>query len=442
MNRIRWILLMLCVPLLGVCQETSELDYASDSSVADGEVLTLSLLEAEDYALAYNRSLQNADIDYLVAKAQRWQSIAGMLPQIDAQGTYTNFCGYEMDFGQFKFPMPSQLSGTFTAQLGLNGQAIVGALLGTLAMDMQNITYYKDAAVLKGNVIKSYTAVVVTKEILSLLDSSYVNLQKIAYHTRRLADVGSVESTEADLLDVKVLALANSIKSNERSLEVANNSLRMLLNVDPNTFLALTDGLDSLLSVETVLNVLAQQFVLENNYDYQLAQQNVKLAKRNKQLAWWAYGPTLGFQYQYNGTKYYGEGGMRSTPPNLVALNLSVPIWSSGKRAAGVREKKLLYEKAQNTLSETQDQLGIQNQQLHSTLASNYETFVNEKQNLAVTEHIFQNMGKKYNHGAASAMELTTASNDLLTAQSTYVQAVLNVVNAQVELITFLNNVE
>jgi outer membrane protein TolC len=37
-------------------------------------------------------------------------------------------------------------------------------------------------------------------------------------------------------------------------------------------------------------------------------------------------------------------------------------------------------------------------------------------------------------------MELTNASNDLINAQSSYVQAILSLVNAQVGLEKFLNN--
>jgi outer membrane protein TolC len=37
-------------------------------------------------------------------------------------------------------------------------------------------------------------------------------------------------------------------------------------------------------------------------------------------------------------------------------------------------------------------------------------------------------------------MELTNASNDLINAESTYIQAILSLVNAQVELEEFLNN--
>ena len=116
-----------------------------------------------------------------------------------------------------------------------------------------------------------------------------------------------------------------------------------------------------------------------------------------------------------------------------------MPLWSSGKRAAGVTEKKIALEKARNTLAETTDQLGIQNQQLRFNLQNAYETYMNEKENMDVTQRVFRSTTNKYQYGATSNLELVNASNDVISAQSTYVQAVLTLVNAELELSKFLN---
>lgn len=128
------------------------------------------------------------------------------------------------------------------------------------------------------------------------------------------------------------------------------------------------------------------------------------------------------------------------TPPNTVQLSVRMPLWSSGKRAAGVVEKKIAYEEAKNTLSEMTDNLAIQYRQLCYNLTNAYETYINEKDNIEVSQRVFNSATEKYKWGAASNMELTNASNDLINAQSSYVQAMLSLVNAQVELEKFLNN--
>ena len=104
------------------------------------------------------------------------------------------------------------------------------------------------------------------------------------------------------------------------------------------------------------------------------------------------------------------------------------------------RRHKIALEEAKNTLSETSDQLGIQYRQLRFNLTNAYETYINERENIAVTQRVFNSATEKFRYGTSSNLELTNASNDLISAQSTYVQAMLALVNAQVELEKFLNN--
>jgi outer membrane protein TolC len=157
-------------------------------------------------------------------------------------------------------------------------------------------------------------------------------------------------------------------------------------------------------------------------------------------MAGWAYGPTVALAYQYSDKSYFGKSeGLNMTPPNALSLSLSMPLWSSGKRAAGVVEKKIALEEARNLFAETTDNLAIQNEQLRYNLQNGYDTYVTEKENMRVTQQIFESTSQKYDQGVASKLDLINASNDLISAQSTYVQAVLTLVNAQVELEKFLN---
>jgi outer membrane protein TolC len=153
-----------------------------------------------------------------------------------------------------------------------------------------------------------------------------------------------------------------------------------------------------------------------------------------------AYGPTIGVGYQYSQKDYFGKKeGFNMTPPNALSIQISMPLWSSGKRAAGVVEKKIALEEARNTFAETANNLGIQNDQLRYNLQNAFETYSNEQENISVTQRVFESTTNKFNQGAASNLDLVNASNDLITAQSSYVQAVLTLVNAQVELEKFLN---
>ena len=420
---------------------------ATKSQKAVGDqpsALSLSLKEAQDYAVKQNRSLKNASLAVQEAYAARWQTIASMLPQVDGSYSYSNYCGYSATLGtamgEFKIDMPNVGALGVTASMGINGQGIVGVLLNNIAIDMKKIALEQSESQLRGSVMSSYVSVLALQSISSLLDSSLVNIQDLETMTQHAVEAGAAEQTAADQIRVRVNTLKNSINSQKRNIELATNSLKVLLDVPAETELTLTENMDEVLSPDRVLALLAENFAVENNLNYQLLQKQVDLAEKNVHMAGWAYGPTVSVGYNYTDQQYYGEGGMRMTPPNVVQVSVRMPLWSSGKRAAGVVEKKIALEEAKNTLSETTDNLSIQYRQLCYNLTNAYETYENEKDNIDVAQRVFASATNKYKYGASSNMELTNASNDLINAQSSYVQAILSLVNAQVELEKFLNN--
>ena len=413
--------------------------------------LTLSLEEAQDYAVDQNRSLRNASLAVQKAYAQRWQTIASMLPSLDGGVSKNLMLEEDSVTGKLvekkislnPLEAPKSMSPwtfSLTAAVGINGQAIVGALLNNVAIDMQKLNLQQSEDNLRANIKTSYASVLVLQNVVTLLESSLANIEQMAEMTQRSVDVGAAEQTTADLIKVRVNTLKNNINANLRSTQLALNALKVLLDVPAETELVLTSTLEDFLSAEAVLTLLGNDFILENNLNYQLLEKNVELAKKNVHMASWAYGPTVSAAVQashYVDSKDGGFSMMRS--PYTVAFSVSMPLWSSGKRAAGVVEKKIALEEARNTFEETTNNLAIQNEQLRYNLQNGYETYMNERENMEVTQRVFESTTNKFNLGAASNLDLVNASNDLITAQSNYVQAVLSLVNAQIELEKFLN---
>lgn len=413
--------------------------------------LSLSLSEAQEYAVKQNRSLKNASLAVQEAYAQRWQTIAAMLPQADGSYSYSNYLGYTAsmsmptglpapnDTKTIDINMPNVGALGVTASIGINAQGVVGALLNNIAIDMKKIALEKSEDELRSNVMGSYVSVLALQSISNLLDSSLMNIQNLERITQNAVNAGASEQTAADQIRVRVNTLKNSINTQKRNIELATNSLKVLLDVPVETELTLTDSIDQILSPDRVLNLLAADFDIHNNLSYQQMVKSAELAKRNVQMAGWAYGPTVSLAYSYSNQQYYGEGGMRMTPPNTFQVRVSMPLWSSGKRAAAVIEKKIAYEEAKNNLSEMTDNLAIQYRQLCFNLTNAYETYMNEKDNIEVSQRVFNSSTEKFKWGAASNLELTNASNDLINAQSSYVNAMLTLINAQADLEEFLN---
>ena len=423
----------ICLMLLQVLIGCTAL-WAQDS------IMTLTLDEAQKVAKEHNRTLKNASLDVQKAEATRWQTIASMLPQVNGSLDYQNMCGYKMSLGGMDIAMPPSGTLGITAALQFSGTQVVGAYLGTIAMKMADISL-KQTEQQIGNQVKSiYYSILAMERTVNLLEQNLENLRTLHRTTQNSVDVGVAEQTDADQLSVQVATMETTISYTKRSLEMLYNSMRLQLGVAPEQRISLSQSIEELINFENAMSLLSEEFVIDNNYNYQLLKENTRLAKQQVHMKEWAYGPTITAAYQYSAKKYFSdERTMNMTPPNAISISLSVPIFSSGRNFTGVKEAKLAYKKQLNTLADTEDGLNIQHSQLKYNLSSAYESFDTQKKNVEVSQRVFTNISNKYEHGLASSLDVTNSGSNLISAQSSYVQALLELVNAQIELEELLN---
>lgn len=412
----------------------------AQEAVSKDSSLVVSLDEAKQYAVEHNRTVQNAGLSVKQAEAARWQAIASMLPQVSGSLGYTNMCGYEMKLAGMPVPMNPTGELGIKATMTISGQQIVGSLISDLAKDMQDVAKAKTIQVIEANVTNIYVNILATQETVELLRKNMVNLETLYKMTENSVKVGAAEQIDADQLSVQVASMESAINTTDRSIEVLKSTLQLLLGVDAQTEIILTNRLDEILNEEEAMKLLSSELVLEDNYDYALSKKQAELAKKQVTLKAMEYVPSVTGFYQYSAKTYFGEAeGMNMTPPNTVGVTLNVPIWSSGVRAAGVTEKKLAYKAAQNSLADTEDQLRVSDRQYRYDLVSAYDNYKIQKRNIEVTQRVFDNMAKKFEYGYASSLDVTNTSTNLISAQQNYIQALTSMVNAHINLKNLLN---
>ena len=390
--------------------------------------------------MEHNRTVQNAGLSVKQAEAARWQSIASMLPQVSGSLGYTNMCGYEMKLAGMPVPMNPTGELGIKATMTISGQQIVGSLISDLAKDMQDVAKAKTIQAIEANVTNIYVNILATQETVELLRKNMVNLESLYKMTENAVKVGAAEQIDADQLSVQVASMESAINTTDRTIEVLKSSLQLLLGVEASTEIVLSNKLDDILNADEAMKLLSSELVLEDNYDYALSKQQAELAKKQVTMKAMEYVPSITGFYQYSGKTYFGEAeGMNMTPPNTVGVTLSVPIWSSGVRAAGVTEKKLAYQAAQNTLADKEDQLRVSDRQYRYDLVSAYDNYQIQKRNIEVTQRVFDNMSKKFEYGYASSLDVTNTSTNLITAQQNYIQALTSMVSAHINLKNLLN---
>ena len=436
------------------------------------QTLRLSLSEAQQYAVEHNATMKNAELDIKKAELERWKTFSTMLPSIKAGFDYQNMCGYTMNLGgggsmmsmmpdsvtiggvtmPISFPTSGSTSsssgiamnpsGTFsiTAAVALSGAQVVGTMLQKLAIEMTDLSRQQTEQQTRSQVKNVYVSILVMEQTVGLLDSSLANLESLAATSQAAVNVGAAEQVDADKLQVQVASMKSSINSTKRSLQMLRNSLLLQLGADVTSNVELTTPINHILSIDGAAAVLNEPFHIENNYNYQLLAKNEELATRQVNMAWMDFLPTVSAYYQYSAKTYFGKDeGFNMTPPNMIGASISMPLLTSGTRYASVKSAKIAQQETANTRRQAEDGLRVQFNQLRYDLASALETYDIQRRNVDVTQRVFANVTEKYKYGRASSLEVTTASTDIISAQSNYIQAALNVISAQTALENLLN---
>ncbi len=407
------------------------------------QTLRLSLADAQQYAIEHNQAMKNADLDIKKAEWDRWKTLSSMLPTVKAGYDYQNMCGYKMEMhmggAAVSIPMDPTGSLSVTAAVAVTGSQIVGTMLQNLALEMTDISRQQTVQQTRSQVKNVYVSILIMEQTAGLLDSSLANLERLAATSQSAVDVGAAEQLDADKLQVQVASMRNSINTTNRSLQMLRNSMLLQLGADVDATIELTTPVEEILNIDGAVAFLSEPFNIENNYSYQLLAKNEEIAKRNVNMAWMDFTPTLSAYYQYSKKYHYGETGMDMTPPNMVGFSVSLPLLTTGTRLANIKSARIALQETQNSRKQAEDGLRVQYNQLRYDLASALESYDIQRRSLDLSRRVFDNVTEKYKFGRASSLEVTNASSDIISAQGNYIQAVMNVISAQVALEDLLN---
>ncbi|HNQ83431.1 MAG TPA: TolC family protein [Bacteroidales bacterium] len=408
------------------------------------EKLALSLEQAINYALEYNKQLENAAISVDLAQKKINESISGFLPQADLSMDYSNYLGAEMEFS-FGEGLPAQkipfnpTSNLYlrVSQMVFSGNMIVGLQMVKIYKEMSSTNYLKTEQSLKENTIKAYQNALVSEKYIGIINENLANTRQIYENTKAMVSVGMAEKLDLDQFEVTLSTLENALKSAERQKELAYNLLRFQLGVQADTPVDLTDSLGFFIENFDITGLADKSFNLSNNLDYQVMQSQVQISGKQVSMQKMNYLPTLTGFYQHTNKLMKPEFDL--SPKNVIGLNFNFPILSSGMRNSQYNQARLQYETTLNNKSLLTDQLLLQEKQLRFNLASAIEQYLNRKNNVDVTYRIYKSYRFKYEQGIASSLDLTIANNNYLQAESDYLMSIMTLLDARTALQKLLN---
>jgi outer membrane protein len=407
---------------------------------AQGE-MHLSLDSAKLYALKHNKNLINAGLAVDEAGQRLRETIAQGLPQIDASLDYSNFFGSTASFGpgfEITFSPTSNLNLSI-GQLLFSGSYIVGVRTARLLTDISEAGLQRSELEIRAQTAQAYYIALITMKSRYFIGANLENMHSVLGKTRTMVDAGIADELDYDQLYVQANMLENALSQAERQVVMALNMLRLQMGLDSGTELFLTDNLEDIVNGSDFQESLASRLTLNDNLDFQIMRLHKEVSGKQVDLQRAAYLPTvMGF---YNYTEKLLKPELDIQPKHVIGVNVSIPIFSSGLRQARVNQARINLQVTENQMELLSEQLMIQETQLRFNLNNALEQYESQKANVAVAQRVFENIRLKYQQGLLSSLDLTTANNNYLQAESSYISSMLQLLDAQVELDKLLNDI-
>ncbi|MDP3915545.1 MAG: TolC family protein [Bacteroidota bacterium] len=409
------------------------------------ETMKLSLQDALKMALQNNTNILNSELDLKMAQKKVWETMSSGMPQIDAKAAYSfypkvpslpaSFFDPNADENATIALMPKQnvVADITVSQLIFSGSYIVGLQATKVYYGLTQQNHEKTKLDVTETVVNTYHMLQLAEESRKILNQNLDNINKTLYEITEMNKQGFLEKTDVDQLEVTANTIRNAMNQIDSNLDMGYRLLKIQLGIEEIAKIELTDQMESGETLTTSSTLLiAEQFNIDSNIDYQLIKTSEKAAQLDLKLAKSSYLPTLsGF---YNHTEKLKAPLLDFQPKDLIGVNLNVPIFSSGQRSSIVAQKRMAVEKAQNTQKFVSRSLMMQASQYQNDIKLKLEKYLNQKKSAELSDDIYQRTLEKYKQGMASSMDLMTSQNQYLTNLTDYYQSIYDLQGAKSKL--------
>jgi outer membrane protein TolC len=409
------------------------------------ESTKLSLQDALKLALQQNTTILNSDLDLKMARKKIWETTASGLPHGEVKSAYSFYPKVPTLPATFFDPNagPNEVielgvkqnvvTDVTVSQLIFSGSYFVGlqAVKVYYGLSKQNQEKAKQDVI--ETVINTYSMIQLAEESKKILAQNLENINKTLYEVSEMNKQGFLEKTDVDQLELTGNTIRNAINQVDSNLEMAYRLLKIQLGLEDNAKIELTDLVESDESLtKTSLQLISEPFNIDRNVDYQLIQTSEKAAKLELNLAKTSFLPTI--SGYYNHTEKLKSPAFDFAPKDLIGVNLSLPLFSTGEKLAVVSQKRMALEKAQNTRKYVSSSLAMQASQFQSDLRLKLEKYQNQVKSKQLSDDIYQRTLEKYKQGVASSMDLMNSQNQYLTNLTNYYQSIFDLQSSKSKL--------
>jgi outer membrane protein TolC len=403
---------------------------------------SLSVDQAITLGLEHNNSVKNANLDLEFAKKQIKETIAIGLPKINGELNWQQFLEIPTtlvpanvfnpnasvdEFSELQFGTKHNATSTLSAsQLIFDGSYIVGLRASSTFKELSQKTLELTKQQVQDSIAAMYYNVLVAEHRNEFLKTIADIHADILIEVQARYEQGMVEDLDVDRMSLTLSNMQTQSENMNRIAEMSHLMLKLVIGIPIDEQIVLTDSLSGLLN--SSVEIVIQEPIIENRIEYQLAQTNVKINELDVQRYRSNYLPSI----VAFGT--YSKNSMRNDfdfsqdvkwyPTQLVGLKASMNIFDGFSLRSKIQKAKIRLEQSRNDLNLIEQSLNLE----HLAAQSAYLTSINDQKakqnNLELAKKIYFKSMIKYKEGLISSIELSQAGAEYLDAYSQNSQAI------------------
>jgi outer membrane protein len=411
-----------------------------------------SLEGAQNYAMQNSFILKNSRYDVVSAQKEVWKTISIGLPQISGTAGYTKFLDLPVSLipgeffgGEPGTYMPVKFGQDYNADFGFSvsqiifdGSYIVGVGSAKIYLDLRKHANEKSEIEIRDAVTQAYYMVLIGTQNKRVMEENLHHSKNLFNETKAYFDNGFREESDVDQMAILVKNAENEILKAEREIAVAKVVLKYAMGYPMAEEIELTDNLEGFLK-PLISQERAPGMDVAGHVDYRLAVTNFMASERLLRLEKTTFLPTLSAFYNYSKMAFGNQAnlfkpGVQWFPSSMVGLQLSVPIFNSGRKVLSVQQANIELDKAANDrrLAETTLQMD------YLTAAADMETarekYENDVENRQLASRILEKSKIKFSNGLATSTELSQLETQYLQTHGAYIMSVMQLLQADLKL--------
>lgn len=430
--------------------------YASIAAVSLGSAMAqdnrnlssnATLDELINFALSNKIEVKQAKIDQEIAEREIASALSGWFPQINANGNLSHFIqlptayinGQNIAMGQ-----KNTSSLTFQADQAIINPGLFQASKAAQYIRQQNTLNLEDTKInTVVDVSKAYYDILTSEEQINIINENIARIQRQYTDANARYETGLVDKIDYKRAQISLNNANAQLKSALEIRKYKYDYLKTLLGLNP------ADGLNlSFVGQDMEANVLldtSELVQIANRVEYRQLKNLQDIQKLNTQYQKWNYLPRLsafanyGLNYRNNAfADLYGN----NFPQSSVGLTLSIPIFQGTKRVQEIRKSELQETRLEMDLENLENQIGAQYSAAMASYRANTIEWRNAKDNMDLSEEVYNTIKLQYDAGLKSYLELMTAETDLKTSQLNYLNSLYAVLASKLDIQKALGTVD